>query len=78
LPRPNEMLRLIGVQLRKAENRSPVDGTRCARHRCVVSRLVDVAAIRFVSDASGGPQKLPVGNPIRLQRNLKNYFMHCL
>jgi hypothetical protein len=45
----NEMLRLVRVQLRKAENRIPVDGTRCARHRCIVSRLVDVATVRFVS-----------------------------
>jgi hypothetical protein len=42
------MLRLVRVQLRKAENRIPVDGTRCARHRCSVSRLVDVATVRFV------------------------------
>jgi hypothetical protein len=44
------MLRLVRVQLRKAENCIPVDGTRCARHRCVVSRLVDVATVRFVSE----------------------------
>jgi hypothetical protein len=48
-PRSNEMLRLVRVQLRKAENRIPVDGTHCARHRCVVSRLVDVATVRFLT-----------------------------
>ena len=50
--RSNEMLGWMRVQLWKAENGIPVDGTRGARHCGVVPRLVDVAAIRFVSHAS--------------------------
>jgi len=56
LQRSNEMLRLVRVQLWKAENRIPVDGTRSARHRCVVSRLVDVAIVRFVSEGMSTPK----------------------
>jgi hypothetical protein len=51
------MLRLARVQFRKAENRSPVDGTRCARFGRLVSRLVGVAAISFVSVALGQPSE---------------------
>ncbi len=51
----SKVLRLVRVQLRKAENRITVDGTRCARHRCVVSRLVDVATVRFVSEEDERP-----------------------
>lgn len=51
------MLRLTRVQFRQAENLSPVDGTRCARFGRLVSRLVDVAAICFVSARFGQPRE---------------------
>jgi hypothetical protein len=63
------MLRLTRVQFRKAENRSPVDGTRCARFGRLVSRLVDVAAIRFVSVALASLGKHSEDNLNRLKQS---------